>query len=232
MDLKDVKVLITGGSSGIGFETAKLLKSQGAEVVICGRNAAKLNHAAKVLGVHALSADVSIETQVLSLFNDTLKIMPDLNVLVNNAGIGHIGALVDTSVAEFESVWQTNVKGAFLVGREAAKHFIKQNSGNIINIGSTSALKGSALGSAYVASKFALNGMTECWRTELRRYNIRVMQINPSEVITDFAAKLQIEPTNQEKKLKGTEIAHVVSAMLSMNDVGFITDAAVWATNP
>jgi len=104
--------------------------------------------------------------------------------------------------------------------------------GNIINIGSTASLRGYANGSSYVASKFAVSGLTECWRAELRPYNVRVMQINPSEVITDFLVKEGIEITNEDNKLKPKEIGHLIVNMLSMSDVGFIPDASVWATNP
>ena len=112
------------------------------------------------------------------------------------------------------------------------KHFIAQNTGNIINISSTAGQKGFANGSAYAASKFALSGLTECWRAELRKSNIRVMQINPSEVVTDFGKNVGWDHGDVERKLKASEIAHVALAMLSMNDIGFITDASVWATNP
>jgi 3-oxoacyl-[acyl-carrier protein] reductase len=155
-------------------------------------------------------------------------------VLVNNAGIGYFAPLVDTSVEDFQRLWEVNVKGAFLCGQHAARHFIQQSSGNIINIASTASQRGYANGTAYVATKFALAGMTECWRAELRQHNVRVMQVNPSEVITDFFSRAgsQTPQTNAARKLKPTEIAHVVLAMLTMSDVGFITQASVWATNP
>lgn len=232
MEIKDAKVLVTGGSSGIGYEIAKLLRSQGAQVVICGRNEKAIMATAQELDVWGFQADVANEGDITKLFEFTFEKLGGLNVLINNAGIGYFASLLDTSLADFTRIWETNVKGAFLAGQEAAKHFVRQKTGNIINIGSTAALRGLANGSAYVASKFALSGLTECWRAELRVHNIRVMQINPSEVITDFGPKLGFEPKNTEKKLKPTEIAHVALAMLSMNDVGFIPEASVWATNP
>jgi 3-oxoacyl-[acyl-carrier protein] reductase len=84
-----------------------------------------------------------------------------------------------------------------------------------------------------VATKFALAGMTECWRDELRKHNIRVMLINPSEVQTNFVVNSgrPARPFN-ETKLQATEIAHTAIAMLEMEDRGFITEATVWATNP
>lgn len=232
MNIAEAKVLITGGSSGIGYETARLLQSQGAGVVICGTREDTIQRAAAELGVFGYRADVSQPLDVEALFVFALAQLGGLNVLVNNAGIGYFRPLVNTPMAEFQRLWEVNVKGAFLVGQRAAAHFISQNTGNIVNIGSTASLRGYATGSAYVATKFALAGLTECWRAELRPHQVRVMQINPSEVITDFSAKADYPVTNPERKLQAREIAHVVQAMLAMQDVGFITDASVWATNP
>lgn len=232
MNIAEAKVLITGGSSGIGYETARLLKSQGARVVICGTREDTIQRAAVELGVFGHRADVSQPQDVDELFAFALAQLGGLNVLINNAGIGYFRPLVDTSVADFQRLWEVNVKGAFLVGQRAAAHFIAQHTGNIINIGSTASLRGYATGSAYVATKFALAGLTECWRAELRPYQVRVMQVNPSEVLTDFSAKADYPVTNPERKLQAREIAHVIQAMLAMQDVGFITDASVWATNP
>jgi 3-oxoacyl-[acyl-carrier protein] reductase len=232
MKIDEAKVIVTGATSGIGYEIARVLKEAGANVVISGRNAAKVEAAAKKLGVYGFTADVSKETDVANLFSFAVEKMKSINVLINNAGIGKFSSLADTSVTDFQEVWETNVKGLFLAGKEAAKHFIAHSYGHIINIGSTASLRGYANGSAYVASKFAVSGLTECWRAELRPHNIRVMQINPSEVITDFIAKAGMEVKNQERKLQPSHIAHVALSMLSMNDLGFIPDASVWATNP
>ena len=232
MNIQDAKVLITGGSSGIGYATAKLLKDNGAQVVICGRHDDTIQKAAKELGVSGFKADVKNESDVKGLFEFTLKELGGLNVVINNAGLGYFSPLAETSSEDFKRIWEINVLGAFLVGREAAKHFIKENTGNIINISSSAGKRGFANGSAYVASKFALSGLTECWRAELRPHNVRVMQVNPSEVITDFSAKLGNTPSNTEHKLKPSEIAHVIHSMLTMNDVGFVTETSVWATNP
>ncbi|MBE9583316.1 SDR family oxidoreductase [Mucilaginibacter sp. JRF] len=232
MNINEAKVIVTGATGGIGYETAKALRSLGAEVVICGRDTEKVIKAADELNVYGIVADVSNETEIANLFSFAMQKMGAVSVLINNAGIGRFASLTDTTEEDFQQAWETNVKGLFLAGKEAAKHFIAQKHGNIINIGSTASLRGYANGSAYVASKFAVSGLTECWRAELRPHNIRVMQINPSEVITDFIAKAGMEVQNEERKLKASDVAHVVVTMLGMNDVGFIPDASVWATNP
>ncbi|WP_338767380.1 SDR family oxidoreductase [Bernardetia sp. ABR2-2B] len=233
MNIKDAKVILTGGSTGIGYETAKLLKEQGADVFICARTEKDVEKTISELGIKGTTADVSKEEDVKNLFEKALKEMGGVNVVINNAGIGSFGALVDTSVEDFTKTWEVNVKGAFMVGKEAAKHFQKENTGNIINIASTASQKGFANGTAYCSSKFALAAMTECWRAELRKHNVRVMQINPSEVVTPFFDKVGMNQDKEnESKLHGTEIAHTISSLLSMNNVGFVTDATVWATNP
>lgn len=232
MDLTTAKVIITGGSTGIGYETARKLISKGAKVVICSRNKSDLEKAAQEIGAIGIQADISNEAGVKSLFKEAIEKLGGLNVLVNNAGIGYLASLVETSEADFTRIWETNVKGAFLVGKEAANYFIPQNEGNIVNISSTAGQKGFATGTAYCASKFAVSAMTECWRAELRKNNIRVMQVNPSEVVTPFGTKLGYEAQNVDSKLKPSEIAHTIVSMLEMNNVGFITDATVWATNP
>ncbi len=232
MNLNTAKVIITGGSTGIGYETAKQLISKGAKVVICSRNKSEIEKAAQEIGAIGLQADISNEDEVKALFKEANEKLGGLNVLINNAGIGYLALLTETSEADFSRIWETNVKGAFLVGKEAAKYFIPQNEGNIVNISSTAGQKGFATGTAYCASKFAVSAMTECWRAELRKNNIRVMQVNPSEVVTPFGAKLGYEAQNVNSKLKPSEIAHTIVSMLEMDNVGFITDATVWATNP
>jgi 3-oxoacyl-[acyl-carrier protein] reductase len=119
-----------------------------------------------------------------------------------------------------------------LMGREAARIFITRNRGNIVNISSTAGLRGAANGTAYYASKFALRGMTECWRAELRKYNVRVMLVNPSEVVTDFFEAAGLKQKVNDTKLRGEEIAQAVKAILEMDDRGFTPELSVFATNP
>jgi len=229
MKLSDVRALVTGGSSGIGFEIARQLKEKGGDVVICGRDEAKVSAAAKKIGAHGIRADVSVESDVVALIAGTIAILPDYNVLINNAGFGSFASLVDTDLAEMQRLFATNVFGAMVVARESARYFVKQKRGNIINISSSAGVRGFAGGTAYAASKFAVSGMTECWRAELRKHDIRVMQINPSEVQTDF---FRSKRPPSDRKLRAEEIAHAALSMLEMDDRGFITELSVWATNP
>jgi 3-oxoacyl-[acyl-carrier protein] reductase len=232
MNLKNAVALITGGSAGIGRAIAQTLAESGARVAITGRNQGRLDEAARTLGVFPIRADVANEADVERTYREVLAKFGDLDILVNNAGIGFFKNLIDFDRASFDAVFATNVTGAMLMAREAAKHFIKRNRGNIINIASTAGLRGAPNGTAYYASKFALRGMTECWRGELRKHNIRVMLVNPSEVLTDFAATAGLPQKANETKLRGDEIAHAVKAILEMDDRGFTPELSVFATNP
>lgn len=233
MDLSTARVLVTGGSAGIGLETARQLRSRGAQVAICGRNEARVREAADAIGALGIHADVSVEDDVVRMVRQVVEAFGDYDVLINNAGFGSFAPLVDTSVAEMQRVFATNVFGAMLAARESAKHFIARNRGNIVIISSSAGVRGFAGGTAYAASKFALSGMTECWRAELRKHNIRVMQVNPSEVQTDFVVSSG-RPARalSDRKLQAGDIAQTIVAMLELPDRGFITETSVWATNP
>ena len=233
MDLKNAAALVTGASCGIGFETARLLRERGARVAICARHKTELEASARMIDVLPIVADVSKEDDVLRMIEAVIKEFDDYNVLINNAGFGSFGPLIELTSDDFFSVWRTNVLGAMMVGRESARHFVGRNYGNIVNISSTAGQRGFANGTAYCASKFALHGMTECWRAELRQHNVRVMQVNPSEVLTNFGAESRSEarPDNPSK-LHAPDVAQAIVSMLETADHGFITESTIWATNP
>jgi 3-oxoacyl-[acyl-carrier protein] reductase len=233
MDLKNAAVLVTGGSCGIGLETARLLRQHGARVAICARHEDILKAAATEIDALPIVADVSNEDDVLRMIREVVREYPDYNVLINNAGFGAFAPLVDLTAEEFFRVWQTNVLGAMLVARETARHFVGRTYGNIVNISSTAGHHGFANGSAYCSSKFAVNALTECWRAELRQHQIRVMKVNPSEVLTNFGEgeSASAKPDNPSK-LHASDIAQLIVSMLQIEDRGFVTESTIWATNP
>lgn len=232
MDLSTARALVTGGSSGIGRAIAELLVRRGARVAICGRNQGKLDAAARATGAVPIPADVAVEDDVVRLVQRVTEELGGYDVLVNNAGIGAWAPLVEVTAEDMRRVWEVNVLGATLVARESARRFVRQNRGNIVNIASTAGQRAGAGGSVYASTKWALRGLTESWRAELRQHNVRVMLVNPSEVVTDFFAASGRQQQDDPSKLHPSEIAHLVAAMLEMRDVGFVTEASVWATNP
>jgi 3-oxoacyl-[acyl-carrier protein] reductase len=232
MELKGAVALVTGASEGIGRAIAEALVHEGARVTITGRREKELRAAAQEIGAEWFTGDVGVEADAVRTVRTVIERHGRLDILVNNAGYGIFKPLVDTTLEELEAMYRTNVFGPFLMAREAARQFIRQGSGELINIASTSSLKGSASRTAYGSSKFALRGMTECWRDELRRHNVRVMLVNPSEVMTEFAAKAGAPREASDKKLRPKEIADAIIGALKIDSRGFVPEFSVFATNP
>jgi 3-oxoacyl-[acyl-carrier protein] reductase len=233
MKLKDARILVTGGSLGIGRETAKVLAEAGARVAITGRHEQRLHEAAKAIGAVAIVADAGNPKDVERTFDEVRRHLGGLDALINNAGIGTFQEMESLTFEDFDTIFRVNVYGAALMGARAASMFKAQKShGHIINIGSTAGLKGFAGGSVYVASKFALRGMTECWQAELRKHNIRVTLLAPSEVATAFGREDGREREAAPNKLTSAEIAYTIKSVLEMDDRGMIPELSVWASNP
>ena len=231
MKIEGARILVTGGATGIGEAIARSAIEQGAKVAIASRRQDVVEATAERIGATGFVCDVRDEGSVDTLFTSTLQVLGGLDVLVNNAAVGHRSPLVELDADHFRAVWETNVLGAMLCGRAAARHFVDQSAGTIVNVGSTASLKGYSTGSAYASTKFALTGLTECWRAELRPHNVRVMQVNPSEVQTPFGGRDMTKDLNPSK-LVAEDVAHLVLAMLALHDRGFVTDATLFATNP
>jgi 3-oxoacyl-[acyl-carrier protein] reductase len=118
------------------------------------------------------------------------------------------------------------------MAREAAKHFVKRQPGNIVNIASTAPIRGAPNDTPYYAIKFALRGITECWRADRRQHNVRVFLVNPSEVLTNFYLTAGLPQKENATKLRAEDIAYMVKSVLEMDDRGFTPELSIFATNP
>jgi len=229
MKLDRARILVTGGSAGIGAAIARAAIERGAAVAINGRDEERLERAAKELRAFAVPGDVGRAAE--SIVARAAAELGGLNVLVNNAGWGNRMTLDELDPETFEEMWRTNVLGAALMAKHAVPHLRRAGGGSIVNMASTAARRGYAGGSAYTSTKFGLAAMTQCWQAELRPHDIRVIQINPSEVQTGFGGA-DPERATTPTKLVSEDIAHAVIAALEMEDRGFIPELTVFATNP
>ena len=233
MDVKGKNIIITGGSLGIGKETAKSLVEKGANVLITGRSEERLQNAKLYTNAEIFEFDIADFDNLTQNAKKCLELFDDrVDVLVNNAGIGVRSSVDELSIENFLKVFNVNVFGLSLFTKEIIPSMKAQKSGTIINIGSTASLKGYKNGSIYSSSKFAVRCLTQCWQAELRPFNIRVCQVNPSEVTTAFGNSERIERNEVHNKLTVREISHAIVSAIEMDNRGFINELNVWATNP
>lgn len=232
MNVKNKVILITGGSSGIGKKTAEMLIGLGAKVAITGLNKDKLELVSNKMGAVGIVSNVQSDEDISNTFLKVESQLGSIDIIINNAGIGLHKPIEQLERSDFENVFQTNVFGLAMMSKVAASYFKKNGKGTLINIGSSSALKGYQTGSVYAASKFAVRGLTQSLQAELRPHNIRVILVNPSEVPTAFGDPNRIERTDNPKKLSTKEIAHTIISAITMDERGMIPEVNIWATNP
>ena len=175
--------IITGGGSGIGEATAHVFAQAGASVVVTGRRLEPLEKVAREVGGHAIACDVSSQEDVRAMFAAALKITGRVDILLNNAGgPGPIAPVAEVNMADWVTCMNINLVGAMYCLQEAAKIMGSQQAGSIINMSSLMGIQGYPMRSAYVASKFALIGITETMARELGPLNVRVNALMPGAV--------------------------------------------------
>lgn len=190
--LKGKSVLVTGGTSGIGYAIAKAMLNAGAEVVITSRSAERARSAAEKLQIECngnkLVYGYGMDAQNVSGFeNSIIEILSlfsfhRIDILINNAGIGG-GDISSTTEGEYEAVMNTNLKSSFFLSRIVAKHMIEKGiKGNILNIASSSSLR--PANSAYILSKWGIRALTEGLARGLIKYGIVVNGLAPGSTAT------------------------------------------------
>lgn len=185
MDAKESRTaVITGASAGIGAATAVRLAAEGFSVVLGARRADRLEEIAERCGGRALSLDVTDPDSVAEF----CAAIDEVHVLVNNAGLASgFGPLADIEEQRVRLMWETNVMGLLRVTQRLLPKIEASGNGHIVNVGSTAAIETYPGGGGYTASKYAVTAITETLRKELLGKPIRVTQVNPGLVETEFS---------------------------------------------
>jgi short-subunit dehydrogenase len=178
-------VLITGASSGIGKETAKLLADKGFIVYGAARRTEKMEELNSV-GVRLLSMDVTNDESMVQGIQEIIHAENRIDILVNNAGYGSYGALEDVPISEAKYQFDVNIFGLARLTQLVIPYMRKQQTGKIINISSIGGKIGEPHGTWYHASKFAVEGLSDCLRMELKQFGIDVVIIEPGPIITEW----------------------------------------------
>jgi len=200
-NLKGKTALVTGSARGIGASIVKTLAQAGMNVVInyfsdSSEVAAKaVAKEAEAFGVKTLVVqnDISKEGDVITLFQEIKDNFDSLDVVVNNAGITKDGLIMRMKAEDFDNVINTNLRGTFLVAKEAAKIMLRQKHGTIINMSSVVGVMGNAGQANYAASKAGVIGLTQSLAKELASRNIRVNAVAPGFITSDMTDKLTEE---------------------------------------
>lgn len=219
--------IVTGGGTGIGEATAHVFAQAGATVVVTGRRLEPLQAVALAIGGHAIACDVSDQAQVRTMFAQAAKITGRVDVLLNNAGgPGPIAPVAEVDMAEWITCMNINLVGAMYCLQEAAKIMGAQGSGSIINMSSLMGIHGYPMRSAYVASKFALIGITESMARELGPLGVRVNALMPGAVsganmdrILAKRAKAEGRPAEVIERENYTDVA-ALKRWVSPKEVG------------
>ena len=182
--------IVTGGGSGIGRAMAEGLAGAGAKVVIASRRADMLREAARAMShggreVHAHPCDVRDLQSVQDLVNGTIGVFGRIDVLINNSGLAVPNRLDQASNDEWDTVMDTNLRGAFWLTREVLHHMRRQNQGDVVNVSSWAGLHGFANVTSYCASKFGLLGLGQALRAELNQDGVDVRVFNFCPGIVD-----------------------------------------------
>lgn len=203
---KGKSVLITGGSSGIGYASAARMLKAGATVTLVARRAAALEEAKARLGgtrVHTLALDVSHEAEVAARVAEHLTLVPT-DILINNAGVVMPGRFTDLDPAQFHSMMDINYFGTTYMCRAVIPHLIERRGGAILNVSSMAGLIGVYGYTAYAASKFAVYGFSEALRGELVPHGIQVSVCMPPDTDTPQLAFENLHKPKETKAITGS----------------------------
>ena len=232
-------ILITGATSGIGLATAKKFANEKNQLILCGRRQHKLdeisNEISKITNVLTLRFDVSDKKEVNKVLENLPKEFRSIDILINNAGNAHgLDTIQEGSLDDWDNMIDSNVKGLLYVSRLIIPKMIEQNSGHIINIGSLAGREVYEKGNIYCATKHAVNAISKAMRIDLNKTGIKVSEINPGLVETDFSNVRFKGDNNRAEKvylgykaLQADDIADIIEFVINRPNHVNIADILV-----
>lgn len=218
MRLQDKVCLITGAGSGIGRETALLFAANGAKLGLGDVNSDGLTETAARIRelkgeVVTTVGSVCDESDSSQMVNDTVDKYGQLDVLFNNAGIGHVGALHETESDDWDHVLDVNLKGVYWMSKQAVQQMMEQGNGNIINMSSCIAMIGLKQRAAYASAKSAILGLSRCMAVDYVEYGIRVNALCPGTIHTPFVDAWLQQAPDPEAALRNAEKRQILGRL-------------------
>jgi 3-oxoacyl-[acyl-carrier protein] reductase len=237
MDWSQEIAVVTGGTRGIGWALAMGLARRGAAVALCARDARAADRSAAELkssGARALGAgcDVRDEAPVAAFAERVRKELGTPTLLVNNAGVGRFAALAEMSLAMWDEVIDTNLRGMFLVTRAFLPGMLEAKRGAVVNVSSLAGRNGIANGTAYSASKHGVLGFSKSLMLEVRQQGIRVMAVCPGSVNTAFFDGDTPFDPNRGRILLPEDVARATLDALELPERALVSELDIRPANP
>jgi len=235
--LKDKVAIITGAGSGIGHACALAIAREGARVALVGRRRDRLKETASEIGEAAfvLPADVSQKDEIVRVVERTVAHFGALNVLLNNAGVLHIGTAEQITEEQWDETFSVNVRGLWLLSRAVLPHMRNAGGGSIVNMASVLGINGARNRSSYAASKGAVVLLTKCMAIDHGHENIRVNAICPSFVETDLTAGVIRQAPDPGSVRRERIAVHPIGRLGQPEDIASLavylaSDESLWVT--
>ena len=231
-------VLITGATSGIGKSTAYRLADSKMNLIICGRRGEVLDKIredlSKLTSIITLCFDVSDNNQVKKAIEGLPNEFKQIDILINNAGNAHgLDKIQDGNVEDWDNMIDSNVKGFLYVAKAVIPRMVQNSSGHIINIGSLAGREVYEKGNVYCATKHAVNAISKGMRIDLNKHNIKVSEINPGLVETNFSKvrfkgdAIADKVYKGYKALQAEDIAEIIEFVISRPDHVNLADVLI-----
>ncbi|MFQ5640541.1 MAG: SDR family oxidoreductase [bacterium] len=229
--------IVTGAGKGIGRATALALAREGASLVIASRTMADLQSLAKEIGnlgrkALPFEADLTRESEIKRLVQETASKFGGIDILVNNAGIGRFGRIEDLSTLDWDEMFEINLRSMFICTREALPYLKRRPESFIINVASLAGKNAFIGGAGYAASKWGVLAFSKCLMLEERKAGVRVLAICPGSVDTHFFQHPSLPKPDRSKILRPEDVAETIVHAIKLPHNAMVSEIDIRPTNP